>query len=88
MSKTSETGPRKLDKDAYADLKEQTKQEHLSTVDHVDSYSPSNAWRKQAQDDHQQEPAVSYKMEEKKMSKHAKRRAKKKMVVTNQGHEQ
>lgn len=51
MSKTAEKGPRKLDKDAYAELQDQAKQNHLSTLEQVDSHSPSSAWRKKDQED-------------------------------------
>ena len=89
MAKTNEKGPRKLDKDAYQDIiyeQTQNHQFHLSNQpEDVDSPA-GNHWRKgnDEQPDSFSQPS-QFKIEEKKASKHAKRRAKKKIIVTADG---
>ena len=101
MAKTNEKGPRKLEKDAYNELKEEQEQQHINSLSKAGSGNQASGaslagsgepWRKNAQplqqqqDYYQQEDKevpVQYKMEEKKVSKHAKRRAKKKLIQTS-----
>ena len=75
MSKVSEKGPRKLNKDAYSDLQYEQAQAHMQNLGKVQSSSvPGANWR---------DPKSSEGGEEK-LSKHAKRRAKKKEKQQNQ----
>ena len=97
MSKTHEKGPKKVDKNQYEELMEKHAQQHAKSIQGTDVQEDSTfvPWRKgdieaQAAKEAQKETMYAAQtiipIEEKKISKHAKRRAnKKKKIVVSGG---
>lgn len=98
MSKTNEKGPKKVDQNQYKDLMKEQAEKHANFIANVNpSDSPQtkdmSAWRKgdqqYSQQQYQQQEAYVnqdlYSIEEKKISKHAKRRANKKKKIVVEG---
>lgn len=98
MSKTSEKGPKQVDKTAYKDLMKEQAQQHAdfiansgSNTQQPDSPVQKEGWRKNFgsvnnNSDQYQNPTPAttqpqFAIEEVKLSKHAKRRAKKKQKI-------
>ena len=97
MSKTHEKGPKKVDQTQYKEIMKEQAQQHASlfaaATDHESPPVKKEAWRKgdieseaikEAQAELLAAQTPIYSVEEKKLSKHAKRRAnkKKKIVVS------